>query len=90
MLGATDCGPTACARVEHVLLEHLDEVHRKVAELKRLERPLRAVAADSGNGAASGCPAVEQLVSTRTGFVEEYAAPPRRRRIGCAGGSRSA
>jgi MerR family transcriptional regulator, mercuric resistance operon regulatory protein len=52
-----------CAQVKHITMEHLDEIHRKVADLRTIERVLKDMAAQCDGGAVPKCAVVDALYS---------------------------
>jgi MerR family mercuric resistance operon transcriptional regulator len=58
-----------CAQVKRITMEHLDEIRRKVADLRTIERVLKDMAAQCDGGAVPKCPVVDALFNqplTRT------------------------
>ena len=53
-----------CAEVRAITLTHADDVKRKISDLKRLEKGLRAMAAECEGGNVPACPIVEELFDT--------------------------
>lgn len=50
-----------CADVQAVAAAHLDDVRAKIADLRRMERVLKDVIAQCGNGTQPECPLIETL-----------------------------
>lgn len=50
-----------CAQVKRITVEHLDEIHRKVADLKTIERVLKDMAAQCEGGAVPKCAVIDAL-----------------------------
>jgi MerR family mercuric resistance operon transcriptional regulator len=50
-----------CADVRAVTVDHLDDVRKKIRDLKRLERTLSVIVARCEGGTAPECPIVETL-----------------------------
>ncbi len=65
LLGLVDGGSYTCGEVKALTLEHLQEIHKKITDLKRLEESLTAIAAECEGGAASKCPIVDALFKSR-------------------------
>ena len=65
LLGLVDGGAYTCAEVKAVTLEHLGEVRRKLADLRRLERVLKGMAAECEGGAVPDCPVIDALFRAR-------------------------
>jgi len=61
LLGLLDSGGVTCAEVRELTLSHAAEVHRKIADLRRMERVLKEMAAQCDGGALPDCPIVEAL-----------------------------
>ncbi len=64
LLGLVDGGTYTCAEVKALTLAHLDEVRRKVSDLRRLERVLGDIAAQCEGGAVRDCPVIDALFET--------------------------
>lgn len=54
-------GGYTCGEVQAITLEHLAEVRRKIADLRRLERTLAEIASRCDGGAVPDCPIVDAL-----------------------------
>jgi MerR family mercuric resistance operon transcriptional regulator len=61
LLGLVDGGAYTCAEVKAVTVVHLGEIRRKLADLRRLERVLRSMAAECEGGAVPDCPVIDAL-----------------------------
>ena len=61
LLELVDGGRYTCAEVKTITLNHLGEVRRKIADLRRLERTLEAVAGKCQGGKVPECPVIEAL-----------------------------
>ena len=61
LLGLVDGGTYTCDEVKALTLEHLGEVRRKLADLRRLERVLKGMAAQCEGGAVPDCPVIDAL-----------------------------
>ncbi|MBI3707583.1 MAG: helix-turn-helix domain-containing protein [Proteobacteria bacterium] len=61
LLAMEDGGVTTCGEVQRITLDHLAEIGRKIADLRRLERTLRDTAAKCVGGAMPECPVIEAL-----------------------------
>lgn len=61
LLDLVDGGEVTCDQVKAVTLGHLDEVRRRIADLRRMERVLRDMAATCAGGAVPECPIVDAL-----------------------------
>lgn len=65
LLRLVDGGDFTCAEVKAVTLEQADNVRRKIADLRRLERVLRDMAAQCDGGTVPECPVVDALFRAR-------------------------
>ncbi|MGQ0682292.1 MerR family transcriptional regulator [Bradyrhizobium sp.] len=54
-----------CGDVRAVAAAHLDDVRAKIADLRRMERVLKDVIAQCGNGTQPECPLIETLFRER-------------------------
>jgi len=54
-------GGGACAEVKRVTEQHLDEVRRRIRDLRRLQKVLEDLAAQCDSGRMSPCPILETL-----------------------------
>jgi MerR family mercuric resistance operon transcriptional regulator len=61
LLELVDGGRHTCAEVKAVTLEHLGDVHRRIADLQRLARTLAQVAGKCRGGKVPDCPIIEAL-----------------------------
>ena len=61
LLGLVDGGAYTCADVRMITLDHLVEVRRKLADLKRLEAVLDDMAARCEGGRVPDCPVIDAL-----------------------------
>lgn len=61
LLELADHRERCCGKVRELALDHLAEVKRKVADLKRLEGVLGAMAASCADGSLPECPLIEAL-----------------------------
>jgi MerR family mercuric resistance operon transcriptional regulator len=66
LLELVDGGRHTCDEVKAVTLEHLADVHLKIADLQRLGRTLARVAGKCKGGKVPDCPIIEAL-SERSG-----------------------
>jgi MerR family mercuric resistance operon transcriptional regulator len=64
LLDLVDGGTYTCAEVKAITLAHADDVRRKIADLRRLEKGLRAMAAECDGGDVPECPVVDILFDT--------------------------
>ncbi len=61
LLGLVDGGDYTCGEVKAVADRHLDDVRRKIADLKKLERTLKDVGAACDGGQVPECPIIDAL-----------------------------
>ena len=61
LLKLVDGGRYTCAEVKTITLDHLAEIRRKIADLRRLERTLAAVAGKCRGDKVPECPVIEAL-----------------------------
>jgi len=65
LLQLVDAGRYTCAEVKAITLDHLADVRRKIADLRRLERMLAEVAGKCRGGKVPDCPVIEALFDPR-------------------------
>ncbi len=65
LLRLVDGGSYTCAEVKALTLDHAAEVRRKVADLRKLERVLKEMAAECDGGEVPECPIVDTLYQGR-------------------------
>lgn len=61
LLGLVDGGGYTCGEVKAVTDRHLDDVRRKVADLRKLERTLKKMSAACAGGQVPECPIIDTL-----------------------------
>ena len=61
LLGLVDGRRYTCAQVKRITVEHLGEIHRKVADLRKIERVLKEMATQCDGGAVPKCAVIEAL-----------------------------
>lgn len=61
LLHLVDGGRYTCAEVKAITLDHLADVRRKIADLRRLARTLADVAGKCRGGRVPDCPVIEAL-----------------------------
>ena len=54
-----------CDEVKTMTLEHTDNVHRKINDLKKLERGLKDMVAQCDRGDVPDCPVIDALFQTK-------------------------
>ena len=65
LLRLVDGGHYTCGEVKTITLDHLADVRRKIADLRRLERVLSDVAGKCKGGRIPDCPVIEALFVAR-------------------------
>ena len=65
LLRLVDGGRYTCAEVKAITLDHLADVRRKIADLRRLERTLAEVAGKCRGGKVPECSVIEALFEAR-------------------------
>src|SRR5262249_32967536 len=61
LLGLVDERRYTCAQVKRITVEHLGVIHRKVADLQKIERVLKEMAAQCDGGAVPKCAVIDAL-----------------------------
>ena len=61
LLGLVDSGDYTCAEVRDMTLQHAADVHRKITDLRRLERSLKGMAAQCTGDTVPDCPIIDVL-----------------------------
>jgi MerR family mercuric resistance operon transcriptional regulator len=61
LLGLVDGRRHTCARVKRITVGHLDEIRQKLADLRKIERVLRDMAARCNGGTVPACPLIDAL-----------------------------
>lgn len=61
LLDLVDGGAATCDQVKAMTLGHLDEVRQRIADLRRMERVLRGMAAACAGGSVPECPIIDTL-----------------------------
>ena len=56
-----------CAQVKRITVEHLDEIRRKVVDLRTIERVLKDMAAQCDGGAVPRCAVIDALFEQAPG-----------------------
>jgi MerR family mercuric resistance operon transcriptional regulator len=65
LLQLVDGGRYTCAEVKAITLDHLADIRRKIADLRRLEQTLADVAGKCRGGKVPDCPVIEALSNSR-------------------------
>ena len=63
LLSMVDSADYTCGEIHTLTMEHLKSVARKLADLKKLERTLKAISKDCAAGDAPECPIVDALIA---------------------------
>ena len=63
LLQMVDRADFTCGEVHTITVAHLATVHRKVVDLRRLEKALQSMAAECSKGDVPDCPIVDTLFS---------------------------
>jgi len=74
LLKLVDGGRYTCAQVKRITVHHLDEVRRKVVDLRKIERALAEMAAQCEGGTVPKCPVIDALLDQPQDTADE---PPR-------------
>jgi MerR family mercuric resistance operon transcriptional regulator len=61
LLTLVDGGRYTCAQVKRITVQHLDDVRRKIADLRKIEGALREMAGRCGGGTVPRCAVIEAL-----------------------------
>jgi MerR family transcriptional regulator, mercuric resistance operon regulatory protein len=61
LLKLVDGGRYTCAQVKRITVPHLDDVRRKIADLRKIERVLGQIAAQCDGGTVPACPVIDAL-----------------------------
>ena len=75
LLKLVDGGRYTCAQVKRITVHHLDEVRRKVADLRKIERVLAEMAAQCDGGTVPKCPVIDALFDPPAG-IADVGSPP--------------
>ncbi|WP_428408637.1 MerR family transcriptional regulator [Hyphococcus sp.] len=63
LLSMVDSGAYTCGEIHALTHEHLKSVSQKIADLKKLQRTLKAISNDCAAGDEPDCPIVETLIA---------------------------
>ncbi len=66
LLDLVDAGAYTCSEVHNMTVEHLANVKRKIADLRRMERVLKQMAAECSRGDVPDCPIMDALFDVHT------------------------
>lgn len=67
LLTLVDGGHYTCEEVKTITLAHIDDVRRKIADLRTLYKVLKYTAAECSGGNVPECPIIDVLFDTKTG-----------------------
>jgi MerR family mercuric resistance operon transcriptional regulator len=73
LLRLVDGDAYTCAQVRKLTLEHVAEIRRKIADLKRLKQVMEEMAAQCSGERAPECPIIDALFDARRQFDEHGA-----------------
>lgn len=66
LLRLVDGRKYTCAQVEALALEHVQEIRRKISDLRKLKHVLEAMASQCSGGTVPECPIIDALFDPRT------------------------
>jgi MerR family mercuric resistance operon transcriptional regulator len=74
LLSLVDGDAYSCAQVHAVAIAHLDDIRRKIGDLKRLERVMASLAAQCTDDQVPDCPVIDALFGMKTvaGSLREH------------------
>ncbi|MDE2513173.1 MAG: helix-turn-helix domain-containing protein [Alphaproteobacteria bacterium] len=84
LLRLVDGRKFTCAQVEKLARDHVHEIRRKIADLRKFERVLETMASQCGGGTVPQCPIIDALFAARSPSASRH------RRQSLALGARSA
>ena len=61
LLSLVDNGDYTCAQIHDLTVQHVDEVKKKIADLRKMEQVLSAMVAQCNRGAIPECPIIDAL-----------------------------
>ena len=76
ILKLVDGGRYTCAQVKRITVHHLDEVRRKVVDLRKIERALAEMAAQCDGGTVPKCPVIDALFDQAPRLADESPRSP--------------
>jgi MerR family mercuric resistance operon transcriptional regulator len=80
LLGLVKGRRYTCRQVQEITLHHVDDIRRKIADLRRLERVLAEMAARCEGGQVPECPVVDALFAAPSESAAEVDRRPSRSR----------
>ena len=66
LLGLVDGGGSSCAEVQALTLDHVADVQRKIADLRRMERVLAGMVAQCAHDKIPDCPIIDSLFEEKS------------------------
>ena len=66
LLHLVDGGNYTCAQVETLAHEHVQDIHRKIGDLKKLKAVLEGMVSECSGGKVPECPIIDALFDSRT------------------------
>ena len=64
LLDLVDRRESTCAEVRDIAMAHVDEIRRKIGDLRRMERTMTSMIKQCDGGAAPACPIIDALFGT--------------------------
>ena len=61
LLGLVNGGEYSCAELKALTLEHVGDIHHRIADLRNIERVLETMAAQCDEGEVPECPVIDAL-----------------------------
>ena len=77
LLRLVDGGNYTCAQVEGLAREHLREIQRKIADLRKLKRALEEMASKCSGDTLPACPIIDALFEPGHGWRRKISLPVR-------------
>jgi MerR family transcriptional regulator, mercuric resistance operon regulatory protein len=75
LLQLVDGGKYTCGQVEGLALDHVQEIRRKITDLKKLKNVLETMASQCSGGKVPECPIIDALFDPRTRLSVRSASP---------------
>jgi MerR family mercuric resistance operon transcriptional regulator len=80
LLRLVDGGRYTCAQVKRITVHHLDDVRRKIADLRKIEHALGDMAAECDGGTVPKCAVIDALLDQASGMAASRSNGDRSRR----------
>ena len=61
LLRLVDGGDYSCSDIKEIAMEHIDDIRRKISDLKKLEKTLSQIASQCSGDSAPECPIIDAL-----------------------------